>query len=257
MIGSVEPEVFHQNFYLHQLVLMNNICNFIPDLLALLDLRKILKKLSMRKLFLPICLVSSIMFFFTNCKKESEPAAPNFSPLTPGTNWTYKYTEGTATSTFKLTVTNRDTVVNGKTYKVVTSSDGTTNYMAKVNNDYYRSTSFPAIGVNNFEELYLKDNKAVNDSWTGTAAINYSGASINANLTYTIKEKGVSRTVNGKAFDNVIKVRLDIAFFGANIGGGDFYYQEGVGLIEDAILVAAPGVPPYSSKQEIVSYEIK
>jgi hypothetical protein len=217
----------------------------------------------MKKSFLPIYLVFSVMIFFAYCKKDSgtpAAAAPNFSPLTPGTNWTYKYTEGTVSS-FKLTVTNRDTVSNGKTYKVITSTDGTTTYLAKVDNDYYRSASFPGIGVKNFEELYLKDNKAVNDTWTGTATINVSGQNITANLTYTIKEKGVSRTVNGTPFNNVIHVRLDIAVFTLPVGGGDFYYQDGVGLIEDGISVTPPallgGGPAYNSKQEIVSYEIK
>ena len=250
-----------QNFYFHQLVLINNMCNFIADLLAILDQEKLSKTLSMRKLLLPVCLVSSVMIFFTNCKKETEAAGPNYSPLTPGTNWTYKYTEGTASGTFKLTVTNRDTVINSKTYKVLTGSDGSTTFITKVNNDYYRTTSFQAIGVNNFEELYLKDNKAVNDTWTGTAAINYSGASIAANLTYTIKEKGVTRTVSGKSYDNVIHVRLDISLLSFAVGGGDFYYQEGVGLIDDTISVTPPAVfgggPAYDSKQEIVSYEIK
>jgi hypothetical protein len=210
----------------------------------------------MKKNLLPVCIVCSITILFSYCKKDTaEPAAPNFSPLTPGTNWNYKYTEGTASSTFKLTVTNRDTVANSKTYKVITSSDGTTNYMSKVNNDYYRFASFPAIGVNNFEELYLKDNKAVNDTWTGMASFSYLGASVTANLTYTIKEIGVSRTVGGTAFNKVTHVRLDIALFGTNAGGGDFYYQDGVGLIEDAILVTPPipGAASYSSKQEIVS----
>lgn len=212
------------------------------------------------KKFQPISLVAMIIVFFSYCKKDSQqPAAPNFSPLTAGTNWSYKYTEGSSTSNFKLTVTNRDTAANGKTYKVITSSDGTVNYMAKVNNDYYRFASFPGIGVNNFEELYLKDNKAVNDTWTGTATFTYLGASVTANLTYTIKEMGVTRTVGGTAFNKVMHVRLDIAIFGANAGGGDFYYQDGVGLIEDAISVTSPipGGPSYSSKQEITAYEIK
>jgi hypothetical protein len=217
------------------------------------------KTVSMKKTFLPVCFVCSAMLFFTQCKKDesSIPAASNFSPLTAGSNWTYKYTEGAATSTIVLTATNRDTVANAKTYKVLSSSDGTLSYLAKVGNDYYRFASFPAIGVNSFEELYLKDNKAVNETWTGTASFKYSGTDVTANLTYTVKGKGESRTVNGKVYNNVTHVRLDIAVF-ANIGGGDFYYQEGVGLIEDSILVTPPlGGQAYSSKQEIISYVIK
>ncbi len=212
----------------------------------------------MKKTIVPICFICSAMLFFIQCKKDSAtPAEINFSPLTAGSNWTYKYTEGTTTSTFTLTATNRDTVANTKTYKVLSSSDGTPNYLAKVGNDYYRFAAFPSIGVNSFEELYLKDNKAVNDTWTGLASFRYSGTDITANLTYTLKGKGESRTVNGKTFNNVTHVRLDISIFG-NVGGGDFYYQEGVGLIEDSILVTPPlGGQSYNSKQEIISYQIK
>ena len=85
----------------------------------------------------------------------------------------------------------------------------------------------------------------------------FSGTNITANLLYTVKGKGESRTVNGKVFNNVTHIRLDISIFG-NVGGGDFYYQEGVGLIEDSILVTPPlGGTPYSSQQQIVSYQIK
>lgn len=221
----------------------------------------------MKKVFSNISLVIAAMIFFTQCKKDnSSPAnsTPNFSPLTAASSWTYKYTEGSVSSNFKLTATNRDTVANGKTYKVLTSSEGGNTYLSKVGNDYYRFASFPSIGINSFEELYLKDNKAVNDTWTGSTNFKYNNTDVTANLAYLIKGKGGTHTVNGKAFNNVTHVRLDISImaFGVSfaVGGGDFYYQEGVGLIDDTILVTPPpliGGQPYSSKQEITSYEIK
>jgi hypothetical protein len=213
----------------------------------------------MKKIFYSFCLIISTTVFLTQCKKsDSTPiAASNYSPLTTGTNWTYKYTEGSASNTFKLTVTNRDTIANGRAYKVLSGSDGSASYLAKVGNDYYRFASFPTIGINSFEELYLKDNKALNETWTGTASAVYLGQNITGNLAYAVKGKGESRTVNGKAFNNVTHVRLDISVFGSGIGGGDFYYQEGVGLIEDNILVTPPLGQPFSSKEEIISYEIK
>lgn len=202
------------------------------------------------------------IFFFTQCQKNvdsaTSPAVPNYSPLTVGSSWTYRYIEANAApGTFKITVTNRDTIANGKTYKVLANSDGSTNYLAKNNNDYYRFASFPSIGINNFEELYLKDNKAINDTWSGTATFIFSGQNITANLNYVLKGKGESRTVNGKVFNNVMHVRLDIALFGSGIGGGDFYYQDGVGLIENIIAVTPPIGQPYSSKEELIAYEIK
>jgi hypothetical protein len=214
----------------------------------------------MKKTLHLLCFAAISMLLFTQCKKDTVTTAPaeNFGPLTPASSWTYKYTEGTTISyTYTLTVTNKDTAANGKTYKVLSSSNGSNTYMAKVGNDYYRFASFPAIGVNSFEELYLKDNKALNETWTGSTSFKYAGLDIMANLNYTIKGKGISRTVNGKAFTNVTHVRLDLGVFGSVIGGGDFYYQEGVGLIENTILVTPPGGQPYTAKLEIVTYEIK
>jgi hypothetical protein len=214
----------------------------------------------MKKTVLPLCCLVTTMLIFVQCKKDSSAttSTTNFSPLTTGSSWTYRYTEGTASpQTFKLTASNRDTVANGKTYKVLTNSDGTSSYLAKIGNDYYRFASFPSIGVNSFEELYLKDNKAVNESWTGSATFKFGGADVTANLTYVIKGKGESRTVNGTTFNNVTRVRLDIAIFGSGIGGGDFYYQDGVGLIADDIRVTPPFGSTYTSTEEIITYEIK
>jgi hypothetical protein len=216
----------------------------------------------MKTFFLPVILLASVMLLFTQCKKDnSSNTSASFTPLTTGTNWTYSYQEGTAPAqTFKLTVTNKDTIANGKTYKVITSSDGgPNNYMAKVGSDYYRYASIAQVGLNNFEELYLKDNANVNDNWTGTASINVSGTQINGTMLYTIKGKGQSRTVNQTAFNKVTHVRLDLSvqIFG-NVGGGDFYYQEGVGMIENNIAITNPlGGAAYASTQKITAYEIK
>ncbi|MEJ7680618.1 MAG: hypothetical protein WKG06_22745 [Segetibacter sp.] len=70
---------------------------------------------------------------------------------------------------YTLTVTDKDTVINSKTYKVLSSSDDSGNkYMAKIDSNYYRFASFAGIG--SFEELYLKDNRPVNGTWTNSAS---------------------------------------------------------------------------------------
>lgn len=208
------------------------------------------------------CLLASSVLFFAACEKdESSPgeSTGNYSPLTTGSMWTYKNTEGTnAPKNYTLTAANRDTVANGRTYKVLTSSNGSANrYLSKTGSDYYRFASFPELGIGSFEELYLKDNKAVNETWTATAAINYGGFTINADLTYTIKGKGERRTVNAKAYDDVTYVRLDIKVAGEPAGGGDFYYQEGVGLVENNVSLRSPLGQTFTSKEELVSYDIK
>ena len=216
------------------------------------------------KNYLSFCVAACFLFLFTQCSKDDsspQPTTADYSPLTVGSTWTYSSTEGNLDSTtFTVTVENKDSAINGKNYKVLSSSDGVNRYMAKIGSDYYRFSSFPAIGVDGFEELYLKDNQTVNATWADTASFTFSGATLTANLNYTIKEKGVSHVTNGKTYNNVITVRLDLSLLGTVLGGGTFYYADGVGLIEDQITVTPPpltGGSPYTSTQKLVSYEIK
>jgi len=217
----------------------------------------------MKTSFLSFCMVASSLFLFTHCKKDdsspSSTAAVNYSPLTVGSSWTYNYTEGTSpTTTFTSTVTDKDTAVNGKTYKVLSSSDDSGNrYLAKVDSNYYRFASFAGIG--SFEELYLKDNRPVNSTWTNTVTFTIPGSPIplSADLVYLVKEKGIAYDVNGKQYKDVIHISADINLLGSSIGGGDFYYAQGIGLIENQIAVTAPGQSAYTTKQQLISYVIK
>ena len=197
------------------------------------------------------------MLCIAGCKKGSVEVALDFSPLTAGSTWTYQNTPGTP---FTLTATNRDTVAAGKTYRVLTSTGGVNNYRGKSGNDYYRFGAFAVAGLNGVEELYLKDNQEVNGTWSASQNITVPNIPfpLTGILTYTIKSKGSTRTVAGKSFSNVIYVRLDISISGlGSIGGGDFYYAEGVGLIESTLNITAPGQPAINQTQILTAYSIK
>lgn len=216
----------------------------------------------MKTSFLSFCLMASFVFLFTECKKDDTPPAnttANYSPLTVGSNWTYNYTEGTSSlESYTLTVTNKDTVINGKTYKVLSSSDNSgNNYLAKVDSNYYRFASFAGIG--SLEELYLKDNRPVNSTWTNSASFTLPGVPVplTADLTYLVEEKDISRGVNGKTYNNVIHINVTVNLFSGSIGGGDFYYAKDVGMIESIISLTPTGQSPYTSTQQLVSHEIK
>lgn len=211
----------------------------------------------MKTSFLSFCLIASSVFLFTQCKKnDAPPATVNYSPLTVGSTWTYNFTENaSAANTYTLTVTNNDTTINAKQYKVLTSSDGTENrYFTKIDSNYYRFASFADIG--SFEELYLKDNIAVNGTWTDSKTISFQGFPVPLNLTYTVKEKGISHSVLAKSYTDVIHIRLDAAALGSSIGGGDFYYAKDIGLIENNISVNYLG-QSYTSKEELTAFQIK
>ncbi len=212
--------------------------------------------------FLSFCLVASSLFLFTKCTKDDAPSTTsngNYSPLTVGSNWTYNYTEGTSSpDMFTLTVTDKDSAVNGKMYKVLSSSDESGNqYLAKIDSNYYRFASFPGIG--SFEELYLKDNRPVNSTWTNSTSFTLPGSPLplTADLTYVVQEKGISHTVSGKSYKDVIHVNVAISVFTQNFGGGDFFYAKDIGLIDNIITLSPPGEDLFTTKQELVSYEIK
>jgi hypothetical protein len=216
----------------------------------------------MKTFFKPLFLMVATVLLFTQCKKDDTPSpgntSGNYSPLTTGSNWTYNYTEGTTSETVKLTVTDKDTTINGKTYKVLSSSDNSGNsYLAKIDSNYYRFSTFPEIG--SFEELYLKDNRPVNSTWKQSVPFKIPGspAPLTADLTYTIQDVGITRTVNGKQYDKVIHVNVGVNVLSVNFGGGDFYYANNVGMIESTISLTPPTGSPYTSTEQLVSYEIK
>jgi hypothetical protein len=80
------------------------------------------------------------------------------------------------------------------------------------------------------------DNEKVGYSWTTTPTDNGQIEGFPARLINTIKETGISKTVNGKSYSNVIHTQSDLQY---DLGGGyqaagtyNFYLAKGVGLIE-------------------------
>ncbi len=201
------------------------------------------------------------LFLAAGCGKDNPtpdvPATVDFSPLTANSTWTYQNTPG---ASFTLTATNKDTVANGKTYRVLLNSTGGNNYLGKSGSNYYRFGTIAQLNISAAEELYLKDDQPVNATWLATQSFTVPGIPLplTANLNYSIKEKGISRTVASKAFSNVTHVRLDLSITGfGSIGGGDFFYADGVGLIENEIKINVPGQAAINQTQVLTAYTIK
>lgn len=200
---------------------------------------------------------------FFSCKKKADVVI-DYGPLTAGSTWTYQATTtGSPSGSYTLTATNRDTLVNGKNYRVLTNSGGPNNYRHKAGNDYYSFGTFPALSLN-VEQLYLKDNVDVNATWqsTQTFTVPQFPLPLTATFVYTIKEKGLSRTVSGANFSNVTKVGLAISVSGGIgvVANADFYYAPSVGLIENTYNVNAiplAGVSASSTTEILTSYSIK
>jgi hypothetical protein len=134
--------------------------------------------------------------------------------------------------------------------------------MTKSGSNYYRFSTFQGILPTGIEELYLKDDQNVNASWSlPDITVNFGGSPTVIKTLYKITEKGITKTVQGKSYSNVTHVRLDLSTtvlgFPLPLGGGDFFYARGVGMISTAINITVPGQPAITQTSELTAHEIK
>jgi hypothetical protein len=188
-----------------------------------------------------------LIFFIISCKKSS-PANPQqtqdaYLTTTAGSTWNYHQVDSSAgNSDYTITSTSRDSVISGRTYHVYNVSSGGNQYLNITGNDYYQFDSLPAgLGAAVFERLYLKDNLSVGSSWIQSLTVTVSTISIPITLTYKIAEKGISRTVNGQSYSDVIHVSATISSSlipAANLVTSiNSYYAKKYGLIESSTIV--------------------
>ncbi|MDB5203370.1 MAG: hypothetical protein JWQ27_2779 [Ferruginibacter sp.] len=201
------------------------------------------------KIFTFAALLAS--FLVVSCSKSDDtspvsPSASVYMTTASGSGWDYQQTNNTpppATSLYSVTSTTRDTVVSGRSYHVYTNStSGTSEYYYINGSDYYTYQSLPAdLGGVKVENLYLKDNASVNTSWSQNFNITYMGLPLVVTMVNTIKEKAISRTVNGITYTNVIHVDSKISVGGIPASGLttdiQSYYAPKVGLIENTTKV--------------------
>lgn len=88
-------------------------------------------------------------------------------------------------------------------------------YYARISAEVPAQPGMPAVVVTPYEYIFLKDYLAVGQSWTSTATqvTSYPGIpmppiTMTLNITGTVMEKGVSATVDGVVYNNVMKVKL-------------------------------------------------
>ncbi|HNJ58261.1 MAG TPA: hypothetical protein PLH33_04425, partial [Chitinophagaceae bacterium] len=136
---------------------------------------------------------------------------------------------------------------------------------AKVGSDYH---SLIKVSGQNVHLIILKDDKNVNDTWTTTQTL--TGLSIpgvpvssaTVNITYTLKEKGTTRVVEGVTYNNVIKVEAALsasaAGFPLSLGTIEYYFSKNIGIIENTANInnSTIGVS-INDKYELKTYEIK
>ncbi len=201
-------------------------------------------KLKLISLFLIVPVIFS-------CKKNDNtsapPAADTYLTTSSGSSWTYHVTDNTGAvgaSDYTLMSTTMDTSISGKSYHIFTNSAGGNQYMVLTGHDYYQFDSLPT-GIGNavIDRLYLKDNLAAGGNWSQSLNINIPGSLIPIpfTLSNSIAESGISKTINGTVYNDVIHVSTQItsAFIPAAslTTSIDTYYAKKYGMIENTSIV--------------------
>jgi hypothetical protein len=142
----------------------------------------------------------------------------------------------------------KDTTIGNLVFKKMLSVvQGTYSYNNCINGAsrsiHYNPVSGGGTTLDKIDITPLKANLPVNGTWSDTLA---NGAGQTVIYNYTLKAKGVSRTVNGKVFPDVIHVYFEtgidlpvIGFFITNTS--DYYYARGIGFIESEIKESLSG----------------
>jgi hypothetical protein len=219
-----------------------------------------------------LVMLAAMPLLAADCNKETDPAPPpvSFLPVTTNSTWTYdtKNNINSATGTYTLKVTGKDTSIGSKTYKVCSKTAGENEYYLKSGSDYYQFANF-AVANQKVELLYLKDNVNPGLSWDQTISITVPGLpTATATLTNKVEEKGISYTVGGKTYSNVIRVKSTIGAITIPglptaiipITDINSYYAAGIGRIysRTKISITIPTVTPINTDDEITlkSYTI-
>lgn len=212
----------------------------------------------------PVSLVTVLtLVFFTACQKDAgdNPGNPDNSgtylPLTKDTYWRYSNSGDVTTDTSTITILGIQNNFDGITYEAAlneTSSSADTIYYAVNNHNYYLRAGFEG---NDVTVLMLNDSLPVNGQWSAPVTI----SGISATGTGKIVEKGISLTVNGKNYADVIhsNYSIDTQIFGTtlNVGSFDFYFAKNIGPVKIDSKMTADGTSYSSDNLDIIDYSIK
>src|SRR5450432_1165037 len=194
----------------------------------------------------------TFLLFIVSCKKNETTTTPQqdvYLTTSAGSTWNYHETDLSGTTPvnkdFTLTSTSRDSSINSRNYHVFSNSGGSSQYLNITGSDYYQFDSLPAgFGTSTIERLYLKDNAAVGANWNQATTVTLPGVplAVPVTLTFSVVEKGISRTVNGMVYSNVIHVTTSISSVlipAASLTTSiNSYYAKKYGLIETTNIIS-------------------
>lgn len=157
-----------------------------------------------------------------------------YQPSVPGSKWTYRRTIAAVNNTnYDFIRTSADTVANGKTYKVYSSTGGEGNqYFRQDAGKYY---SIFTASTNKPEFLILDTARQVGETWLG-------GVNGSDTYNFTMKEKIPSYQLDGFTFKNVLVVHQERTNGSGSVTlQGDTYFAQGVGQVYS--VGTASGIP--------------
>jgi hypothetical protein len=194
----------------------------------------------MKKGLLPVLFLTALCFL--RCRKDHNitPSGDNYLPVTEGSTWKYSYaSDGGTTDTLVLTIVGGTEKINGKTYYNVMSTyrQGISQGFFYTGNHIYATRSV-AIGSSVAMEFQLlNDTASVGYQWITSPTDDGTLDGKPVRTINTIIEKNITKTVNGKTFNNVSHTRVQLQY---DAGAGfattvtyDFYLAKDVGLIEN------------------------
>jgi hypothetical protein len=192
----------------------------------------------------------------------NNPGNPNnYQPLAVNSYWKYKDSLSGAVS--QATMLNKTRLINNRMYTAALSTMGQqadTTWMAVDGPNYfiYANVVSPNTGAPaSLLFHYLNDTASVGYSWQYDAG---HGNNFPAIIKTTIMEKGITHTVDGKAYPDVIHTRLELNYdiLGTvmKFATYDYYVAKGVGIIRVRTLADAMGMN-METTSNLVEYQIK
>lgn len=186
-----------------------------------------------------------------------------YSPVTAGTNWVYKSVSGTYVDTLNYTMAGSTTTINSKLYSVVNlvsaKTGNSTGYFAAIKHVYTLAQSIPTT-TDILEMQYLIDNAAVGTTWTTPASPTGTINGVPARISGKITEVGISKTVTGMVFNNVIHstilLQYDYGLGYQTSGTYEYYVAQNVGVIEIDSSISSFGAS-VTGVNSLLSYKIK
>lgn len=210
----------------------------------------------MKKTIFALVCICIIAF---SCKKDKNndnvaPTNQSYANSNVGTNWIYEVKTQDPTTLDTLTtfdtsrVISGDTSIGSKSYSRVEHNNGSHNYYNVTGNDYYQFQNIviPPTLDTSIEALYLKDNGSIGTNWSQNLTVSIAPPpfpAITVTFTSSITGTGLTKTVNGITYNDVISVGTTLTAPGLTITSDiQNFYARNIGLIQGDYNIDISGV---------------